>query len=112
MHVIYVLARPAAGMLDRREEMMDVETLEEIVKTRDLQEGSEVWKVFFEQGFLDRYIKFMHTFTITSASSKDIKEKMMYGDSTVLDLVHPNHEALVVMQYVGNHGKWTEMHEH
>ena len=91
---------------------MDVETLEEIVKTRDLREGSKVWKVFFEQGFLDRYIKFVHTFTITSASSKDIKEKMIDGDSTVLDLVHPNHEALVVMQYVGNHGKWTEMHEH
>jgi len=29
-------------MLERREEMMDVETLEEIVKTRDLREGSEV----------------------------------------------------------------------
>ena len=112
MHVISVLAQPAAGMLDRMEEMMDVETLEEIVKTRDLREGSEVWKVFFEQGFLDRYIKFVHTFTITSESSKDIKEKMIDGDSTVLDLVHPNHEALVVMQYVGNHGKWTEMQEH
>jgi len=99
-------------MLDRREEMMDVETLEEIVKTSDLREESEVWKIFFEQEFLNKYIKFVHTFTITSTSSKDINEKMIDGNSTVMDLVHPNHEALIVMQYVGNHGKWKEMHEH